>query len=142
MTYNIDEIMSAAPVVPVMVIKKLEHAVPLARALCKGGLKVLEITLRTDCALDAISAIREACPDAIVGAGTIVTPTDLENAIKAGSMFLVSPGSTPSLIDAALEHPDVPLLPGVASPSEAMALMARGITHKNSSQLKLRAVFR
>lgn len=124
----IERVVSAAPVVPVMVIEKLEHAVPLARALVAGGLPVLEITLRTDCALDAIRAIKAEVEGAIVGAGTVNTPADVARAVEAGSEFLVSPGSTPSLIDAVLES-GVPILPGVNSPSEVMALMARGFKY-------------
>lgn len=124
---SIDEIMNTSPVVPVIVIEKLEHAVPLAQALVNGGLRVLEITLRTPVALQAIADMKAAVPDAIVGAGTVINPSDLQAACEAGSEFLVSPGATPSLIDAALAQ-DVPLLPGVATPSEAMALYERGIS--------------
>jgi 2-dehydro-3-deoxyphosphogluconate aldolase/(4S)-4-hydroxy-2-oxoglutarate aldolase len=127
MSYSIDEVMNAAPVVPVLVIEKLEHAVPLAKALVEGGLRVLEITLRTDCALDAIRAMKDAVPEAIVGAGTVNTPELLDAAVAAGSDFLVSPGSTPALIDKALSQ-NVPLLPGVNSPSEVMALLERGVS--------------
>jgi 2-dehydro-3-deoxyphosphogluconate aldolase/(4S)-4-hydroxy-2-oxoglutarate aldolase len=127
---TIDQIVKVAPVVPVMVVERIEDAVPLATALYNGGLKVLEITLRTPCALDAISAMVEALPeDAVIGAGTIITPTDLENAVKAGSTFLVSPGTTPALIEAAKALP-VPLLAGVATPTEAMNLYVQGFTHQ------------
>ncbi|WP_111643011.1 bifunctional 4-hydroxy-2-oxoglutarate aldolase/2-dehydro-3-deoxy-phosphogluconate aldolase [Marinimicrobium alkaliphilum] len=129
MGLTIDQILKVAPVVPVIVIDDLEDAVPLAQALYNGGLKVLEITLRTPVALDAISAMKDALPpDAVIGAGTIVTPEDLDNAIKAGSTFLVSPGTTPVLIEAA-KNSSVPLLPGIASPSEAMNLLAHGFKH-------------
>jgi 2-dehydro-3-deoxyphosphogluconate aldolase/(4S)-4-hydroxy-2-oxoglutarate aldolase len=118
---TIDQILKVAPVVPVMVVERIEDAVPLARALYNGGLKVLEITLRTPCALDAITAMVEALPaDAVIGAGTIITPKDLEAAIKAGSTFLVSPGTTSV----------VPLLAGVATPTEAMNLYVQGFTHQ------------
>jgi 2-dehydro-3-deoxyphosphogluconate aldolase/(4S)-4-hydroxy-2-oxoglutarate aldolase len=127
---SIDQILKVAPVVPVMVVERIEDAVPLARALYNGGLKVLEITLRTPCALDAITAMVEALPaDAVIGAGTIITPKDLEAAIKAGSTFLVSPGTTPALIEAAKGNP-VPLLAGVATPTEAMNLYVQGFTHQ------------
>jgi 2-dehydro-3-deoxyphosphogluconate aldolase/(4S)-4-hydroxy-2-oxoglutarate aldolase len=127
---SIDQILKVAPVVPVMVVERIEDAVPLAKALYAGGLKVLEITLRTPCALDAISAMVEALPaDAVIGAGTIITPKDLEAAIKAGSTFLVSPGTTPALIEAAKGNP-VPLLAGVATPTEAMNLYVQGFTHQ------------
>lgn len=130
MGLSIDQILKVAPVVPVMVVERIEDAVPLARALYNGGLKVLEITLRTPCALDAITAMVEALPeDAVIGAGTIITPTDLEKAIKAGSTFLVSPGTTPALIEAA-KASSVPLLAGVATPTEAMNLYVQGFTHQ------------
>ncbi len=129
MALSIDKIVQVAPVVPVMVVERLEDAVPLAQALYNGGLKVLEITLRTPVALDAIRAMVDALPDdAVIGAGTIVTPDDLKKAVEAGSTFLVSPGTTPELIEAA-KASDVPLLPGIATPSEAMNLLAHGFTH-------------
>ncbi len=130
MALPINEIVRIAPVVPVMVVERIEDAVPLAKALYNGGLKVLEITLRTPCALDAITAMVEALPeDAVIGAGTIITPTDLEKAVKAGSTFLVSPGTTPALIEAA-KASTVPLLAGVATPTEAMNLYVQGFTHQ------------
>lgn len=129
MDLSIDKILKVAPVVPVMVVERLEDAVPLAQALYNGGLKVLEITLRTPVALDAIRAMVDALPeDAVIGAGTIITPEDLDNAVKAGSKFLVSPGTTPALIEAA-KYSAVPLLPGIATPSEAMNLLTQGFTH-------------
>lgn len=129
MALSIDKIVQVAPVVPVMVVERLEDAVPLAQALYNGGLKVLEITLRTPVALDAIRAMVDALPDdAVIGAGTIVTPDDLKKAVDAGSTFLVSPGTTPELIEAA-KASGVPLLPGIATPSEAMNLLAHGFTH-------------
>lgn len=130
MALSIDQILKVAPVVPVMVVERIEDAVPLAQALYNGGLKVLEITLRTPCALDAITAMVEALPDdAVIGAGTIITPMDLEKAVKAGSTFLVSPGTTPALIEAA-KASSVPLLAGVATPTEAMNLYVQGFTHQ------------
>lgn len=129
MALSIDKILQVAPVVPVMVVERLEDAVPLAQALYNGGLKVLEITLRTPVALDAIRAMVDALPeDAVIGAGTIITPEDLEKAVAAGSTFLVSPGTTPELIKAA-KASAVPLLPGVATPSEAMNLYVQGFKH-------------
>jgi 2-dehydro-3-deoxyphosphogluconate aldolase / (4S)-4-hydroxy-2-oxoglutarate aldolase len=126
----VNEIVKVAPVIPVMVVERIEDAVPLAQALYNGGLKVLEITLRTPCALDAITAMVENLPaDAVIGAGTIITPADLEKAVKAGSTFLVSPGTTPALIEAA-KASAIPLLPGVATPTEAMRLMVEGFTHQ------------
>lgn len=127
MSKTIHEIMKVSPIVPVMVINNADHAVPLAKALVKGGLKVLEITLRTDAALESIRRIKAEVPDAIVGAGTIINIDTLNAAIDAGAEFIVSPGTTEKLIDAALKT-GVPLLPGVADPSQAMALLEKGIT--------------
>ncbi len=127
MASSIKDIMHTSPVIPVMVINNLENAVPLAHALVEGGLKVLEITLRTPIALDAIKHIKAEVPGAIVGAGTVINTDTLDKAIAAGSEFLVSPGVTDSLIDAALDS-GVPILPGVISPGEAMRLMEKGIT--------------
>jgi len=119
--------MNTSPVIPVMVINNLEQAVPLAHALVEGGLKVLEITLRTPVALEAIRAIKAEVPDAIVGAGTVINTETLQQSIAAGAEFLVSPGVTDSLLDEALAS-GVPLLPGVISPSEVMRLLEKGIT--------------
>ena len=119
--------MNTSPVIPVMVINKLEHAVPLATALVEGGLKVLEITLRTPVALDAIKKIKAEVPGAIVGAGTVINLETLEKTIDAGSEFIVSPGVTDSLIDAALKS-GIPILPGIVTPSEVMNLLEKGIT--------------
>ncbi|MFW5451415.1 MAG: bifunctional 4-hydroxy-2-oxoglutarate aldolase/2-dehydro-3-deoxy-phosphogluconate aldolase [Methylophagaceae bacterium] len=127
MSKTIKEIMNSSPIVPVMVINKVEHAVPLAKALVKGGITVLEITLRTEAALESITRIKAEVPDAIVGAGTIINIETLNKAIAAGAEFIVSPGTTDKMIDAALAT-GVPLLPGVANPSEAMRLLEKGIT--------------
>ncbi len=127
MTVSIKQVMTTSPVMPVMVINNLEQAVPLAKALVEGGLKVLEITLRTPVALDAIRRIKAEVPGAIVGAGTIINIETLNNAIEAGAEFIVSPGVTDSLIDAALAS-GVPILPGVATSSEVMRLLEKGIT--------------
>ena len=123
----IKDIMNTSPVIPVMVINKLEHAVPLANALVEGGLKVLEITLRTAVALEAIKKIKAEVPDAIVGAGTVINLETLNQVIDAGSEFIVSPGLTDNLLDAALKS-GVPLLPGIVTPSEVMKLLERGVT--------------
>lgn len=125
---NLDEIMDLCPVIPVIVIDRAEDAVPLATALYNGGLKVLEITLRTEFGLAAISAIRKALPEAVVGAGTVVTAEDVRNAKAAGAEFLVSPGCTLTLLEAARAE-GIPLLPGVNSPSEAMLLLEQGQRH-------------
>jgi 2-dehydro-3-deoxyphosphogluconate aldolase / (4S)-4-hydroxy-2-oxoglutarate aldolase len=127
MSKTIKEIMNSSPIVPVMVINNVEHAVPLAKALVKGGITVLEITLRTEAALESITRIKAEVPDAIVGAGTIINIETLNKAIEAGAEFIVSPGTTDTMIDAALAT-GVPLLPGVANPSEAMRLLEKGIT--------------
>lgn len=127
MTISIQDIMNTSPVIPVMVINKIEQAVPLANALVEGGLKVLEITLRTPIALDAIKKIKAEVPGAIVGTGTVINLKTLKQAVDVGSEFLVSPGVTEHLIDAALKT-GTPILPGVASPSEVMRLMEKGIT--------------
>lgn len=121
----IRNLLSLAPVIPVLTIGKLEHAAPLARALAKGGLPVLEVTLRTPVALEAIAAMRRAAPDAIVGAGTLVRPADFAAAERAGAQFLVTPGLTPELIDAA-RRVQPTLLPGVMTPSELIAARAAG----------------
>lgn len=123
----IKNIMNTSPVIPVMVINKLEHAVPLANALVEGGLKVLEITLRTPVALEAIKKIKSEVPNAIVGAGTIINLKTFDSAIEAGAEFIVSPGVTSNLLDTALKS-DIPILPGVITPSEVMNLLEKGIT--------------
>ncbi|MEM7043980.1 MAG: bifunctional 4-hydroxy-2-oxoglutarate aldolase/2-dehydro-3-deoxy-phosphogluconate aldolase [Pseudomonadota bacterium] len=122
---SIDEIMRAAPVIPVIVIEDLDHAVPLAHALVKGGLNVLEITLRTPTAMDAIKAVQAEVDGAIVGAGTVLTPRQLEAVAALGCHFAVSPGFTQALLDAATGSP-CPLLPGAATASEVMQLLDRG----------------
>lgn len=127
MSVTIKQVMTTSPVMPVMVINNLDQAVPLARALVDGGLKVLEITLRTPAALEAIRRIKAEVPDAIVGAGTIINVQTLHEAIAAGAEFIVSPGTTNSLIDAALAT-GVPFLPGVATSSEVMKLLEKGIS--------------
>jgi 2-dehydro-3-deoxyphosphogluconate aldolase/(4S)-4-hydroxy-2-oxoglutarate aldolase len=125
---GIEDIMTTSPVIPVIVIGDIDDAIPLAQALVNGGLKVLEVTLRTTVGVAAISQIKQAVPGAIVGAGTVVTITDLADAVAAGSEFLVSPGSPTALINAAVQQ-SIPLLAGVATPTEAMALLERGISH-------------
>jgi 2-dehydro-3-deoxyphosphogluconate aldolase/(4S)-4-hydroxy-2-oxoglutarate aldolase len=117
---------SHGPVIPVIVIQRLEQAVPLARALVEGGVKVLEVTLRTPVALAAIEAIARAVPEAVVGAGTLRLPADAQAARDAGSSFAVSPGYT-SALGAACRAAGLPLLPGVATGSEVMSAMADGL---------------
>ncbi len=118
------EICSMAPVIPVLVIEQLETAGPLAKALIQGGLPVLEVTLRTPVALDAIK-VMAAVPGAVVGAGTVLTKQDLLAAKQAGAVFAVAPGATDALLQAA-EEEQFPLLPGAATASEVMKLMERG----------------
>ena len=118
-------VLRRAPVIPVLTVKDTEDALAQARALIAGGLMVLEITLRTPAAMGAVTALAKAFPDACIGAGTIVEPEQILAAAKAGAGFLVSPGMTPGLLDAAVRSP-VPLLPGAATASEAMALREHG----------------
>jgi 2-dehydro-3-deoxyphosphogluconate aldolase/(4S)-4-hydroxy-2-oxoglutarate aldolase len=118
-------VLARAPVVPVLVIDRLEDALPLGRALIAGGLPALEVTMRTPVALDAIRAM-SAIEGGVVGAGTVLDAGQARLAVEAGAKFLVSPGSTPELIDAAVEL-GVPLLPGVATASEAMAARDKGL---------------
>ena len=122
---NIREIVGLAPVIPVLTVTDLEHAVPLARALCAGGLKVLEITLRTPVALAAIEAMRKAVPDAVVGVGTLTRAVDFAAADRAGAQFGVTPGLTPELA-AASRGARFPLLPGVMTPTELIAARHAG----------------
>ncbi|HET7269401.1 MAG TPA: bifunctional 4-hydroxy-2-oxoglutarate aldolase/2-dehydro-3-deoxy-phosphogluconate aldolase [Oleiagrimonas sp.] len=124
---TLESTLQLAPVVPVVVIHELAHAVPLARALVDGGTPAIEVTLRTPVALDAIRAIAAEVEGAHVGAGTVLTPRDLDAASQAGAGFAVSPGATPALLDAA-DSSDTPLLPGAATASEVMALLERGYT--------------
>ncbi len=119
--------MNLAPVIPVLVIDDVEASVLLARALVAGGLPAIEVTLRTSSAIDCIAAISAEVEGAVVGAGTVLNPAQMELAINAGSRFLVSPGATQELIDAS-RRTNIPLLPGVATASEAMGLAEEGIT--------------
>lgn len=122
---NIDSIMRVAPVIPVIVIEDEAHAVPLAEALVAGGLRVLEVTLRTPAALGAIRAMKEV-PGAIVGAGTVTNPRELDAALEAGSEFIVSPGLTENLSKAAIAA-GVPFLPGIANAGDIMRGMDLGL---------------
>ena len=120
-------IMARAPVIPVLTIEREADAAPLARALCAGGLTVLEVTLRTPAALAAIAAMRKAVPEAIVGAGTLTVPEDFARVAAAGAQFAVTPGLTEELAVAG-RPAGVPLLPGVATASELLAARAAGYT--------------
>ncbi|QYC42573.1 KHG/KDPG aldolase [Nonomuraea coxensis DSM 45129] len=119
-------LLDLAPVIPVVVIEDVATAVPLARALVAGGLPAIEVTLRTPVAREAIARIAAEVPQAVVGAGTVRTAEDVTASAAAGARFLVSPGTTPSLVEA-LEASGLPYLPGAATVSEVMALAERGI---------------
>jgi 2-dehydro-3-deoxyphosphogluconate aldolase/(4S)-4-hydroxy-2-oxoglutarate aldolase len=121
-----DSVLDLAPVVPVVVLEDVRDAVPLARALVDGGLRAIEITLRTPAALAAIQAIAHQVPDAVVGAGTVLTPDHAAAAEAAGARFLVSPGWTDRLLDA-MRGSGLPFLPGVSTVSEALGLLERGV---------------
>lgn len=121
------ELLAGQPVIPVLLIHDLDHAVPLAQALARGGLPAIEVTLRTPAAVDAISLIARDVPDAVVGAGTILSARDYGRAASAGARFIVSPGSTPELLEEA-RLGGLPFLPGAATPSEIMALHDKGYT--------------
>ncbi len=124
---KIGTIMRTAPVIPVLVIENVDHAIPIAQALVAGGLRVLEVTLRTECAIDAIKAMKTV-EGAIVGAGTVLNPDQLKQSIDAGSEFIVSPGLTENLGKAALDA-DIPFLPGTANAGDIMLGMDLGLKH-------------
>jgi 2-dehydro-3-deoxyphosphogluconate aldolase / (4S)-4-hydroxy-2-oxoglutarate aldolase len=124
---NIRSLLPLAPVIPVLTIEHVDHAVPLARALTAGGLRVLEVTLRTPAGLPAIEAMRKAVPEAIVGVGTITRAEDFVAAGKAGAQFGVSPGLTAE-IAAAAKTAAFPLLPGIMTPTELIAGLGWGFT--------------
>lgn len=120
-------VLDVSPVIPVVVINDAGTAVPLARALAAGGVRIVEVTLRSDAALTAIERIAAELPDVLVGAGTLTTPAQVKDATGAGARFLVSPGSTPALLDA-MANTGLPYLPGVSTASEVLTLLERGIT--------------
>lgn len=122
---NIRSLLALAPVIPVLTIEHIDHAVPLARALSTGGLRVLEVTLRTPAALPAIEAMRKAVPEAVVGVGTLARPGDFVAAANAGAQFGVSPGLTAEMAAAARSAP-FPLLPGIMTPTELIAGLGWG----------------
>jgi len=123
-----EEIFRQGPVVPVVVIHKVEHAVSLAKALMAGGIRVIEITLRTPVAAEAIRAISQDVPGAIVGAGTVTSAEELTAVAEAGAVFAISPGLTVELLQAANQG-SIPLIPGISTVSELMTGMALGYTH-------------
>ena len=122
-----EAVMRLAPVIPVLVIEDLAHALPVAQALVAGGLPALEVTLRTPCALDVIREMKQV-PGAVVGAGTVLNPADLDKALTAGAEFIVSPGLTADLGRAAIAS-GVPFLPGTANASDIMLGLDLGLTH-------------
>ncbi|MGM4997764.1 bifunctional 4-hydroxy-2-oxoglutarate aldolase/2-dehydro-3-deoxy-phosphogluconate aldolase [Tardiphaga sp. 538_B7_N1_4] len=122
---DLRDMLIAAKVIPVLTIERVSDAVPLARALVAGGVRTLEITLRTSAAIDAAKAVIAEVPEAIVGIGTVLSAADFEQAQKLGARFTVSPGATPALLEAA-SNSDLPLLPGVATASEVMQARDHG----------------
>lgn len=123
-TAAVERVMRLAPVIPVLVIEEIDHALPIAEALVAGGLPALEVTLRTPCAIEAIKVMKQV-PGAVVGAGTVLTPDDLARSIDAGAEFIVSPGLTPRLAEAVLKS-GVPFLPGTANASDVMLALEWG----------------
>lgn len=124
-SYTAEQVMTATPVVPVIVVDNVEQAVALGKALVAGGVPVLEVTLRTPAALAAITALRKEVPEAIVGAGTVCSRAQYIQAIEAGSQFIISPGMTPDLLAVGKEY-DVPYLPAVATISDILLGMEHG----------------
>ena len=122
----VERVMTLAPVIPVLVIEEIDHALPIAEALVAGGLPALEVTLRTPCAIDAIRVMKQV-PGAVVGAGTVLNPGDLARALDAGAQFIVSPGLTPELGQAAVDS-GVPFLPGSANASDIMLALDLGLS--------------
>ena len=120
-------LLELGPVIPVITIPDAAVAVPLARALVAGGVRLLEITLRTEAGLAGAQAIMAAVPQAVVGIGTVLTPEDMRRTVEVGARFALSPGATPALLDAAARAP-IPFMPGIATASELMEAMARGFT--------------
>lgn len=125
---SIASILATSPVIPVVTISDVAHAVPLASALVRGGIRVVEITLRTAVALKAIEAIANDVPEILLGAGTVLKTADLHDAARAGAAFAISPGSTPALL-AGAKGAAIPFLPGVATASEIMLAVESGFDH-------------
>lgn len=126
--YSAQDVFATSPVVPVLVIKKLEHAVPLAKALIAGGINILEVTLRTPVALEAIELIAKELPDAMIGAGTVTNAEQLQQVTDAGAKFAISPGMTAELLAAGQAGP-IALIPGISSTSDLMRARDAGYTH-------------
>lgn len=127
-TLSPKEIFSSSPVVPVMVIKDLDDAIPMAQALLEGGINVFEITLRSDVALEAMKLISAHFPQALVGAGTVINVEQYDQVVAAGAKFAISPGSTPKLLAHAMQN-TIPLIPGTVTPSEMMQALELGYDH-------------
>ena len=125
-TAKLDAVMSRCPVMPVLVVNDVAQARPMAEALVAGGLSTLEVTLRTPCALEVIEEMSKV-PGALVGAGTVLNPSDMDRAVKAGARFIVSPGLTEALVKASIAH-DVPFLPGVANAGDIMRGLDLGLS--------------
>jgi len=123
---NIRSVLATSPVMPVIVLDDVAHAVPLARALVAGGIRVLEVTLRTPVALDCMRAIAAEVPEAVLGAGTVLSAADLDAAADAGAVFAISPGASPKLLEAARSAP-IPFLPGVMTPSDVITGIDAGL---------------
>ena len=126
--YSAQDVFATSPVVPVLVIKKLEHAVPLAKALIAGGINILEVTLRTPVALEAIELIAKELPDAMIGAGTVTNAEQLQQVTDVGAKFAISPGMTAELL-AAGQAGSIALIPGISSTSDLMRARDAGYTH-------------
>lgn len=126
-TNSADELLDLSPVIPVVVIDDVDHAVPVAEALLAGGVPLIELTLRTPVAIEGIQRIHKEVPDILVGAGTVVTAAQAAQARDAGASFLVTPGSTESVVDACAGT-GLPFLPGVSTVTEAMRMAERGLT--------------
>ncbi|HIF9163687.1 TPA: bifunctional 4-hydroxy-2-oxoglutarate aldolase/2-dehydro-3-deoxy-phosphogluconate aldolase [Photobacterium damselae] len=122
------DVFAISPIIPVMVIERLEDAIPMAKALMEGGISIFEITLRTPVALEAMTLIANELPQALVGAGTVLTCAQYDAAVQAGANFAISPGMSPTLLLHA-QQGTVPLIPGVATPSEIMQALELGYDH-------------
>ena len=122
---RLDALLKIAPIVPVITIENVKDAVPLAHALVKGGLRAIEITLRTEAGLESAQRIVAEVPDAIVGLGTVLTPHDMERAAKIKAAFALSPGMTPELLKSAVDF-DIPFMPGIQTASELLGCVTRG----------------
>ena len=123
-----EAIFSASSVIPVLIIKNIEDAIPLANALFEGGIKILEVTLRSPVALNAVKLLTNAFPDELIGVGTVTNSTQLQEAGKMGAKFAISPGHTPALLNEAKQS-NIPLIPGIATVSELMTGLDLGYTH-------------